>query len=293
MKIYNLLPFLFLVLSSVSMKAQEQIDVNGKIYTVFAEANGAIDLLYNKLDGEFRYLARKGNSITELKNTKKNGEYQEEYRTDIKMLTADENLAVEDVNLTVPSLKEFFDKYNALKDPNYAAKDYNVKLITRLGAFAGVTNNVYFLNPENKLAPQIGIDFELASEKLLKRHAVIVQFVQQFASSDYDFSFTEFSLNYRFKFIKSQKFDVFVNTKFASYVHISRDITVINDNGTVDTFSGNGGDLRVPGSFGLGADIALGKGYLTLNYNDIVSLGLENNGEFPVNLTVGYKVGLQ
>jgi len=280
------------MLFAVSMTAQEQIVVDGKTYSVFKETSGTIDLLYTRLDGEFRYFARKGNSITELKNTKQNGKYQDEYRTDLKMLTADENLAVEDVNLTVPSLKTFFDNYNAFKDPNYAAKENNVKIITRLGAFAGVTNNVYFLNPENKLAPQVGIDFELAMEKMLKRHAVVVQFAQQFASSGYDFSFTEFSLNYRFKFIKSKKFDVFVNTKFASYVHLSRDITVTNDNGTTTNFSGKGGDLRVPGSFGLGADIALGKGYLTLNYNDIVSLGLENNGEFPVNLTVGYKVGI-
>ena len=283
---------MLLFLSLTSIHAQETVTVDGQNYTLYVETNGTIDLLYNKIDGEFRYFARKGNTVTELKNTKPNHEYQEEYKAKLKMLTADENPATEDVSFNMPSLKAFFDRYNALKDPNYAAKDYNVKLINRLGAFAGVTNNVYFLNPKNKLAPQVGIDFELTGEKMLKRHALVVQFVQQFASSEYDFSFTEFSLNYRFKFIKNQKVDVFVNTKFASYVHISRDINVTNNNGTTENFSGSGGDLRVPASFGLGADISLGKGFLTLNYNDIVSLGLENNGEFPVNLSVGYKFGL-
>jgi len=36
----------------------------------------------------------------------------------------------------------------------------------------------------------------------------------------------------------------------------------------------------------------LGNGYLFFTYNDIVGLGIDSNGEFPVDFTLGYKFNL-
>ncbi|MFK5983609.1 MAG: hypothetical protein QM499_11895, partial [Flavobacteriaceae bacterium] len=45
-------------------------------------------------------------------------------------------------------------------------------------------------------------------------------------------------------------------------------------------------------SFGIGADYKLGNGYLTFLYGDIVSVVEGNNGEFPIDFTIGYKFNL-
>lgn len=275
------------LLALPALHAQETYTVEGETYTLLTETEGSLTLLWNTIDDEYRYFAKKGNTVVELKNTKMEGTYQEEYKESLQVLTSDENVAVADVKLTLPDLKRFFDTYNKLKNPNYVVDDNKVQITTRLGAFAGISNNVYFINPDNTSLPQLGIEFEVTDEQMLKRHAVVLQFSQLFASDSYDFSSSQFSLNYRFKFIKSAAIDVYVNTRFVSYINISRDVDFEGEN-----FSGSGGDLRVPGSFGLGADIALGKGFITLAYTDIVSVGLENNGEFPLDLAVGYKINL-
>lgn len=283
---------LFCVLFTNFLVAQQQYTVDGQTYSLYTEVDGTLTLLWNSVDGEYRYFAKKGNSITELKNTKSNGSFQEEYKGTLQLLTNDAQLAVDDVKLTKNSLRDFVVTYNMAVDPNFNDTREKTPLTTRLGGFAGISNNAYFINPDNTFLPVLGIDLELVELKKLRRHSINVQFAQTIASSDYDFSSSELSLSYRFKFIKSDKIDLFINTKFASYIYVSRDITVQNSAGDDEVISGSGGDLRTPGSFGLGADIALGMGYLTLAYNDIVSVGLETGDEFPVYLTVGYKFSL-
>ena len=124
---------------------------------------------------------------------------------------------------------------------------------------------------------------------------MVLRFKQTFENSDYKYNASQFSLNYRFKFVKSSTVDVFVNGKFVAYTYSSRD-DLPNQNfgmpGEPEFFSKSGGDLSAPATFGLGADIALGNGQLFITYNDIVGLGVDSNGEFPIDLTVGYKFGL-
>ena len=107
-------------------------------------------------------------------------------------------------------------------------------------------------------------------------------------NNDYDFSSTQLSLNYRFKFVKNETFDIYLNTKIADYVYISQDINVEPDL----KISDSGGDFQAPFGIGVGADIALGNGYLTFLYQDIFALNLNDNGEFSIDLVVGYKWNL-
>ncbi|MDT0556351.1 hypothetical protein [Patiriisocius hiemis] len=294
MKLLRILPIIIFCFCITTISAQQkQYTVNGQTYTLTTEVEGPLTLLWTTVNGEYRYFIKKGEAITELKNTKTNRDYQEEYKESLKVLTIDSPMTVDKVKLTRTSLLNFVNEYNKKVDSNFTPKEKGGKLKTRLGAFVGYSNTAYFVNPDNTFLPTFGIDFELIELENLKRHSVVAQFEQTIGNSDYDFNKSEFSLNYRFKFVKSSTIDIYANVKFASYVYVSRDVLVVGEgNDDDELLKGSGGDLRAPGAFGIGADIALGKGFLTLNYIDIFALGIEQGDEFPINLAVGYKINL-
>ncbi len=279
---------------TLSLIAQQDYEVEGSTYSLNTEVEGKLTLLWNIIDGEYRYFSKKQNDIRELKNTRLDGDYQEEYKDVLKEQTSDHSLlSTSKVNLNLPSLRTFFINYNKATDPSFAMEEEKVVLKTRLGGFVGMTNYPFIPNPENTLLPQIGIDFELIDEAGLKRHSLVFQFRQIIASSDYDVNSSQFSLNYRFKFVYSEKVDIFINTKISDYVYISPNIDDPDNNpNTEETFSNSGGEFQAPFSLGIGADIALGKGYITLGYYDVLALNLNDNGEFPMDFVVGYKFNL-
>lgn len=268
--------------------SQESHTVDGQTYTLKTEVDGTLDLLWNIIDEEYRYFVKKDNTIVELKNTKVDGRYQEEYKATLTELTTDNPTDVSNTNFTLPGLEAFFNAYNAKVNSDFVAKDKSVELALRLGVFGGVSNTIFFINPQNTIIPTAGVEFEITDLERLRRHGIVFRFKQAFAGSDYDFSSSELSLNYRFKFVKSDIVDVFINTKIASYIYVSRNV-VDTTKDPPEVYSGSGGDIRVPGAFGIGADIALANGFITFAYNDIVALGLDNNGEFPIDFTLGYK----
>ena len=206
--------------------------------------------------------------------------------------TSDAAVSTEKVKLTLPSLHAFFVTYNKKKDPNFSETEKSIDLQFRLGAFAGVGNSVYTENPTNELQPIAGIDLELIDNVKLRRHSIVFRFKQTFESSEYKYSASQLSLNYRFKFVKSPKFDAFINTKFAALTFSSREYTVIPFGGSAMVNKESGSDFSAPITFGLGADYKVGNGYITFNYNDIVGLSVDSNGEFPIDFTFGYKFNL-
>ncbi|MEH6763676.1 hypothetical protein [Aequorivita antarctica] len=292
----SLLPIfaLFFILSATTLQAQEQYTVDGQTYTLNTEVEGTLTLLWNTVEGEYRYFSKKGNDIVELKNTKQNGDYQEEYKVTLQQQTSDASVSTEKVKLTLPSLHAFFVQYNKKKDPNFNETEKSIDLEFRLGAFAGVSNSIYTTNPTNALQPVAGIDLELIDAIKLKRHSVVLRFKQTFESSDYKYTASQISLNYRFKFVKTPKFDAFINCKFAALTFSKREFTYIleSDPPTIITENSSGSDFNAPVTFGIGADYKVGNGYITFNYNDIVGLNVESNDEFPVDFTLGYKFNL-
>jgi hypothetical protein len=283
---------LFFILSAGTLQAQQQYTVEGQTYNLNTEVEGALTLLWNTIDGEYRYFSKKGNDIVELKNTKQDGDYQEEYKQILQQQTSDAPVSTEKVKLTLPSLHAFFATYNKKKDPNFNETEKSIDLQFRLGAFAGVGNSVYTENPTNELQPIAGIDLELIDNVKLRRHSIVFRFKQTFESSEYKYSASQLSLNYRFKFVKTPKFDAFINTKFAALTFSSREYTVIPFGGSAMVNKESGSDFSAPITFGLGADYKVGNGYITFNYNDIVGLSVDNNGEFPIDFTFGYKFNL-
>lgn len=276
-----------------SLQAQQEYTVNGKKFRLNTAVEGPLTLLWNIVDGEYRYFSKKEESIEELKNSKQAGVYQEEYKQTLDRQTSDAPVSTEKVKLTLPSLSAFFEAYNKRKDPNYVAAKQRVQLDLRLGVFGGISNSVFTENPNNALQPVAGIDLELVDGVKLKRHALVFQYKQTFESSEYAYTASQLSLNYRFKFVKTPKFDAFVNCKFVSFTHSKKEVIlngVPGKPGMVQSVSGS--DFSAPVTFGIGADYKLGKGYITFNYNDIVGLSVDSNGEFPIDFTLGYKFNL-
>ncbi|MEM7085294.1 MAG: hypothetical protein AAF489_03880 [Bacteroidota bacterium] len=279
--------------SSLSLFAQTNYTIDGKNYTLATEVDGTLTLLWAVVDGEYRYFSKKGTQIIELKNTKSDGKYQQEYKQVLQQQTGDTSTDLKRVNLTLSSLKWFFDDYNKQVDPAYAGATPIAKLKARLGFIGGMTNYPFFANPDNTLLPQIGAELEIIDDVKLKRHSLVLQFRQLFASSDHDLSSSQLSLNYRLKFVKSDAVDIYLNTKIADYVYLSQNIDDPNGDGdTRDAISGSGGEFQAPFAFGLGADIPLGNGFLTVAYYDIFALNLSDNGDFTIDFALGYKFSL-
>ncbi len=283
---------LFLIVTKTN--AQDQYTVDGKQYSLFTEIEGPLTLLWNTVDGEYRYFSKKGDAILELTNNKVNGKFQEEYKETLTLQTSDASISVEKLNLTRPSLSSFFVLYNKAKDSNFSHETSSVEIKTRLGVFGGVTNNIFSGGISNDLTPAAGIDFEIVDNVKLRRHSVVVRFKQVFNSNEFESSTSQFSLNYRLKFVKTPKFDVFINTKFVAYTYSSeKNIVDPDPNSTTGILVQKaGGTFNAPAAFGIGADYAVGNGYITFSYNDIVAIGVTSNGEFPTDFTLGYKFNL-
>lgn len=293
MKSFLLAFTLFLLLSTGNLQAQQQYNVDGQSYTLNTEVEGLLSLLWNTIDGEYRYFSKKGADIKELRNTKQKGSYQEEYKEILKQQTNDVGVPVQKVKLTLPSLHSFFVEYNKKKDPDFEVEEVeSIELQLRFGAFVGITNSVYTENIYNTAQALAGLDLELIDAVKLKRHAMVLRFRQTVRGNSYKYSASQLSLNYRFKFVKTSKFDAFVNCKFAALTYFKKEETKVYELAPPETTTTSGSDFNAPITFGIGADYKVGNAYITFNYNDIVGLSVDNNGEFPVDFTLGYKFNL-
>lgn len=280
----------------LTINGQQQYQVNGQTYSLKTAVVGPISLLWNSIDGNYRYFAMKGQTITELTNNLSEGKYQEEFKDVIREITEGKWGGIEKTNLTLPSLIDFFNQYNKFVDPHYAIEEKKIDLQLSLGPFAGFSNEIFTDNPSNSILLLLGADLELTDQVMLKRHALVLRFRRTLENNDYKYNASQFSLNYRFKFIYSPTFSVFANVKFAAYTYSSRDDIPNPAFGTApgqpEFFSLSGGDLSAPGTLGLGADYTLGNGELFVTYNDIVGIGVDSNKRFPIDFTAGYRFRL-
>ena len=275
--------------------SQEHYSVDGQSYLLKKEVDGTWDLLWNVIEGEFRYFIKTDDdNIYELRNTKDaNGKFQNEYKRvlyDLSNGTLDTN----NIKLTLDSLKQAFDGFNSSKDSNYSYTDKKSQITTRLGAFGGLTNHPFIDNPDNKFSGLLGLEFELYDNHDFKRHAGFVQIKHAFENKDLEYSITEIALGYRFRFIYTTQFNIHANLKFAtlSFSNATYSYTdgptneIINQKESSTLFD-------APLTLGLGADFKVSaRGFITLYYNEIISVFSENKGNFPINFALGYKIDL-
>lgn len=294
----NLL-FLFAVLFCIGItSAQTQYVIEGKTYTLTTEFEGTLSLLYTSIDNEIRFFSKKGTDIKELTNTKNNGDYNEAYKEVLRDQTDGSMDDLDDIKLTLGSLRNFYNTYNKSKNSAYEYDENPIRLETRLGGFVGVSNTAYAENPTNTNHLTVGAEVEFRDANVLRRHAIAFRLKQTLSTDEHDYSETNFSFNYRFKPIVSEKFDAFIQIKVAEYLYSNYNslVTISNPdpNGgpdivTTQLAEDKGGNFNFAGALGIGADYKVGNGFITFTYDDIVSVTQDNNGNFPLDFTVGYK----
>jgi len=276
--------FLICICLAFTLSAQEQITVEGETLDVTTEANGKLDLLYKLEDRSYRYFIRtENNTIIELKG----GDYKDK----LENLTNDTNLSAEKVKFTRIGLKKFIDTYNKKVDAKYEVSDTS-RVEFWLLPFAGLTNNPFISNTTNSIFGQFGAEIELRERNISPRSAVYMKARHVLSNDDLDYSTTEISLGYRYRFKISEKIYVFPDVKFATLNFVDATVTVIED-GEVVILDINDTNFDVPFIFGIGFDFQVSEnGFITFNYNEIVAANLDNRGNFSTNFTLGYRFQL-
>ncbi|MDT0295850.1 hypothetical protein ACFQ3R_14110 [Mesonia ostreae] len=276
--------------------AQENYTYQGETYSLIKTVDGELDLLYNVIDGEYRYFISKNGELEELVNTKIDGKYNKQYKSTLERLTNDQEISTERINLTLGSLENFIVEYNnTLKDEDFIDSRPKPSLNSRLGFFGGISNMIYTPNPTNETAPVLGAEWEVYSNEKLKRHSAFVQLRYVFESEDYKYSEAEFSLNYRFKVVDLTNFHFYLEAELFNLTFYNENYILIDssDSSNNEKINRTGSEMNFPINFGAGVAYRITpNGFLTLSYNDVVSIAQDNNGEFPVDITLGYKFKL-
>lgn len=290
----KILLLVFALLSFSSIKAQETYSVNGETLQLKTEVDGKVDLLWNIIDNEYRYFIRTSdNTITELVNTRNaKDDYQEEYKTTLENATS--GMSADKVNLTLPSLITYLEAYNKNQDSNFTSTHSKSKAQLHLSVFGGITNSPFVKNPNNVKTPLFGAELEVSEGKESPRHSGFLQIRHVLdKKNEFSYSTTELSLGYRFRFIKSKGFNVFADVKAATLNFSKSTVPIAGTGGVVTIQDVSDTAFDVPFIFGLGADIRISEySFITLGYNQLFAVLLDNQGNFSTDVTVGYKMKL-
>lgn len=282
-----------ILVCAFQLNAQQTYIVNGESYELKTEVSGTVHLLWNIIDNEYRYFISKDDAIKELVNTKQDGKYDNEYIVTLKEFTADGKVDYSNVKLLLYSLKDFVNNYNASVDPNYTYKTNTRAVKTRLGFSVGITNNPFVTNPENELSPLIAAELELYDDDKAKRHAAFFGLRHAFENKNLNYSATELSIGYRFRFILKESLNLYANVKLATFNASKGNYTYLDELDMPVTQERSASNFDAPVIFGLGADIRVGEnGFLTISYGELFALFLDNNDNFSTDFSIGYKFNL-
>ncbi|HLT54283.1 MAG TPA: hypothetical protein VKZ97_10340 [Flavobacteriaceae bacterium] len=287
----RIIVFLGLFLLSFSAISQETYTVKNEILELKTEVEGKLDLLWNIIDGNYRYFVKtETGDIQELVNTKADKGYNEEFKTTLNSLTGN---SAEAVNLTLFSLKEYIMAYNESMGASYSTN--RAQLGGRLGGFVGLTNSPFAENPENASVPFFGAELEFFQKKEMPRHAGFFDVRHALDSDDFPYSETQLALGYRYRFINKPGFNIYGQVKVVTYSFARVEYTYLDseDPGVLITETETGSTFEAPLIFGLGADIKVGSnGYVTLTYGEIIAVFIDLQDNFPMDFAIGYKFNL-
>lgn len=288
---------LILILTCIAFSSfafsQETYKINNETLELKTEVAGTFNLLWNTFDGQFRYFIKnKDEQVTELTNTKgSNNKYNNAYQ---ETLTAITGMDASKTKLTLYSLKQFINTVNAKADENYTFDDAKAKLKLRLGLYGGLSNNPFISNPSNEITPFFGTELEVVSDGNTSNHAGFLNLRFGTESDSLKYSSTQLALGYRYRFINKPTFNIYGQTKFATLTFSNATITIPDPSDSSNTITTENSETSFDANliFGLGADIKLGKGYLTFVYDSLFGIFIDNQDNFPVDFAVGYKFNL-
>jgi hypothetical protein len=285
---------LLFALFCFSVSAQKQYTINGETYELKTEISGTIDFLWNIIDGKYRYFVKKDGAITELVNTKGNSKkFQEEYKAILNNLIKGSALNSNKVNLTLYSLRNFINKYNALVDSNYISTSKDAIIKSRLLVFGGISNSPFISNPNNIKNPLFGAEIEIFEGNILPRHALFFELKHVLDHDKFKYSTTQLALGYRYRFITTEAFNLYANIVFGTYNFSKKTITYLNEMDETITEEITDNAFTAPFNFGVGADFRVSpNSFITLTYNELFALFLENKGNFSTNISLGFKFNL-
>lgn len=269
--------------------AQNSYTINNENLELVLAEEGKLDFLWMATDTGFRYFVRTDDdNIIELKNI--TSSLDKSYLVVLQNLTG--GRSTENVKFTKASLKRFVKHYNRVINLGYPGdvKDENVNF--RLALFGGLTNHPLVENLDNsKSFAQLAAELELYGDTDNPRHSGLLQVRNTFASEG-EYKSLEFSLGYRLRVIKKERFNLYVHNRFATYNSFSRDREVIFDD-IITTERQKESEFDVPFIFGIGADFKVSENsYISVIYDRFFALNLENNDSFPADIMIGYKFKL-
>lgn len=287
--------FFCFIVCSISLQAQETFVVDGDSVELETEANGKLDLLWKIINREYRYFVRtESNELIELKNTESNdGAFQYEYKTTLNRLTQDAKLDTRSVNFTLSSLKAFVDAYNAASDSSYQSVPTKKRITTRLGVFGGITNSPFISNPDNLKSGLFGAELEVLDNRKFSRSSLFMQVRHVLEQEDLAYSTTEIALGYRFRVVNKRAFNLYVQTKFATVNFSDATIVRTDENDIITQNNIKETAFDIPLIFGIGADIRVSENsFITLGYDQLFAILIDNQGNFSTDFTLGYKFNL-
>lgn len=283
---------MLLLCSATKMTGQEIYIIERDTLELQREVKGPLSLFWNLKDTDYRYFVQKEDRLVELKDSLIDGKLQ--FREQLAKMTSDADLKTGDVKFFLYSLKHFVNSYNSLIQEGYEFNEASSNIKQRLGLFVGLSNNKYTENPDNVLSPIAGLEYEFYDPNLAPRHSAFLQLRQSFKRKDYKYSSTQLSINYRFRALYFDGWDVHIDTELATFLYSDDKVNIRDDNGEVVAIKDDSGfSFTAPFSFGIGSDIRItDNSFISLSYNDFFAIVLDGNGSFPVDFTVGLKYNL-
>ncbi|MGB3606137.1 hypothetical protein [Psychroserpens sp.] len=268
-------------------KAQETMVVNGEPLELKQAVDGQLDLFWTIVNRDYRFFVRQENGeLTELFDTDQNN-----YKLTLSDLT-NATVPTSNVKFTRSSLKDYIDIYNGQQNSDYVVAPNQKRLKLRVGIFGGITNSPFITNPDNESTPLFGGELEVLDINEASRHALFLQLKHVLEQDYIKYSTTEIALGYRFRAINKKCYSLYGNMKFATLNFSNAEVTTIEDDSIIsEEFSETSFDI--PFIFGIGADIRVTENsFVTLAYNELFAIFLDNKGNFSTNFTVGYKINL-
>lgn len=271
---YTLCLFFIVFIAS----AQNKITIDQKTYDVKLLQEGELSLYSEKTTGDHLYImSYKDEHVLLQKNN---------YRQQIQTLL-DRSLSMRSISFRTRSLVIFTERFNHRVD------DKVDKLSLGLSVYGGVSNQFLFTNPNNEKYGVAGAELELSNRKMFRRHSLFFQFNQTINTTDYDFNLSQLTLNYRFRFIDTKYFYAAANVEFFSLNYVSFENSYYNQDEELVVEDEETTALDTPISFGASLNFNLSKvTTIFVSYNDFVALGVNDNGETPLDFSLGLRFAL-
>lgn len=282
MKKFAFLLVLLIISFQMSFAQKDTLTVNGVEKILNYSVKGELSLLVDQQDEKETLYLKKADKVEKLT--------AENYKSQLNNFTNDIYVDFDDTKFELSDIKSVVNKYNSI----FNSIDVTPPVSVRLGLLGGSSNyTAYLPTAVDDQFLMGGISLEFYNEEKLNRHSVIFQVRNNLDQGDIDLNILEFGLGYRFKIINKENFHFYFETEFLNLHKVEFDESRLPDD--LDFISETSSNYGIEPPLGLGFGMAYQVAkdlFLSLNYNNLYYIGLDDNGEFPVDVRFGIKYKL-